>query len=311
MPKSNTTFRRQICASITIFLVASVSLLQAEESKSYTALVAAYQGELDNLFAMLEGETIDRVEEIHGAEFHIGEVNGYPIIVFQTGIGLTNAAMTTQMALSHFNIERLLFSGVSGGVDSSLAKGDLVLADRWMIYGFGAVFSEDAEAERGVHIPEFLKGLITEKQYGTYFPYPMAVIRDGMDKPERLPFYPVDDDLNTIFKEVAADVELINAAGKPATILTDAVCASGLAFMDDFKFTRWLREEWEVAAVEMESGAIAQVCWVNEVPFMQIRSISDVIGNKNPNEFYEFKDVAEKNSARLLNLVMQSGKLPR
>ena len=81
--------------------------------------------------------------------------------------------------------------------------------------------------------------------------------------------------------------------------------------MDDYRYTQWLREHWDIAAVEMESGAIAKVCWVNEVPFMQIRSISDVIGNKNPNEFYEFKAVAEKNSARLLNLVMQSGKLPR
>lgn len=305
------TFVHTARVFLALIFYAWMPFAQAEEPKTYTALVAAYQGELDNLFAMLEGETIERVETIHGAEFHIGEVNGYPIIVFQTGIGLTNAAMTTQMALSHFNIERLLFSGVAGGVDPSLSKGDLMLADRWMIYGFGAVFTEDPEAERGAHIPDFLKGLITEKQYGGYFPYPMAVIRNDMDTPERLPHYPVDPELNAIFKEIAADAELINAAGEPATILTDAVGASGLAFMDDLPFTQWLREHWDIAAVEMESGAIAQVCWVNEIPFMQIRSISDVIGNKNPNEFYEFKEVAEKNSARLLNLVMQSGKLPR
>ena len=68
-----------------------------------------------------------------------------------------------QMALSQFKIERLLFSGVAGGVDPSLSKGDIVLADRWMIYGYGATFTADPEAERGAHIPEFLKGFISEK----------------------------------------------------------------------------------------------------------------------------------------------------
>jgi len=284
---------------------------ELSENVSYTALVAAYQGEFDNILEMLEGEEIERVEYHNGVAFHIGKINDYPIIIFQTGIGLTNAAITTQLAFSQYPIKQLLFSGVAGGLDPRLEKGDISLPSSWVIYGFGAQFTKDPEAERGAKIPEFMLSWINENQYQNYFPFNMMVLKEGAKTPVPMESFPSDPELDAIFREVAANANLVDAKGDDATILLDSVGGSGLTFNDDADYSQFLRKTWNIGSVDMESAVIAQTCFANSVPCMQIRGISDVVGNENSNEFSEFKHVAEKNAARFLNMVMQSGKLPK
>ena len=38
----------------------------------------------------------------------------------------------------------------------------------------------------------------------------------------------------------------------------------------------WLPKEYNIMAVDMESAAIAQVCYISNIPFMSIRAISDI-----------------------------------
>ncbi len=54
-----------------------------------------------------------------------------------------------------------------------------------------------------------------------------------------------------------------------------AKIASGDIFVGDRAEKNRIREKFGAAACEMESGAIAQVCYVNEVPFGVLRVISD------------------------------------
>ena len=44
---------------------------------------------------------------------------------------MVNAAMTTQLALDRFNVSAIIVDGIAGGVDPSLAIGDVVVPDRW------------------------------------------------------------------------------------------------------------------------------------------------------------------------------------
>jgi len=55
-----------------------------------------------------------------------------------------------------------------------------------------------------------------------------------------------------------------------------------------------------MAAVEMEGAAIAQTCHQFNVPFVIIRSLSDIAGKESPTSFDEYLETASVNSSQLV-----------
>ena len=50
----------------------------------------------------------------------------------------------------------------------------------------------------------------------------------------------------------------------------------------------------------MESASIGQVCYINNVNFISIRSISDNANNESHIDYEKFKFIAAKNSAEII-----------
>lgn len=64
--------------------------------------------------------------------YSVGEVSGKNVVVGICGVGATNAAMTTQNLLDTFpSLQRIIFSGIAGGVNPDNNVGDVVVATRW------------------------------------------------------------------------------------------------------------------------------------------------------------------------------------
>ena len=61
-----------------------------------------------------------------------------------------------------------------------------------------------------------------------------------------------------------------------------------------------------MAAVEMEGAAIAQTCHLYGVPFVVIRSMSDIAGTESPTSFEAYLETASVNSSQLVRNMMQS-----
>ena len=55
-----------------------------------------------------------------------------------------------------------------------------------------------------------------------------------------------------------------------------------------------------MAAVEMEGAAIAQTCHQFDVPFVIIRSMSDIAGKESPSSFEAYLETASVNSSQLV-----------
>lgn len=63
----------------------------------------------------------------------------------------------------------------------------------------------------------------------------------------------------------------------------------------------------EAMAVDMESGAIAQVCWLKDVPFSVIRVVSDTPGSgDNFSQYVNFWDDAPKSTFALLSSILKN-----
>jgi adenosylhomocysteine nucleosidase len=102
--------------------------------------------------------------------------------------------------------------------------------------------------------------------------------------------------------------ELIKIAEKGAKELQDVqvvqgLIASGDTFVNELHVVENIRDKFKVVkAVEMEAAAIAQVCYQFAVPFVIIRSLSDIAGKESNISFDQYLEKAALHSA---NLVMK------
>lgn len=79
-------------------------------------------------------------------------------------------------------------------------------------------------------------------------------------------------------------------------ILT-GIIGSGDIFLTDTNLKETIKKDYNCCCVEMEGAAIAQVCTLNEMPFLVIRSISDIPNGNNELDFNEYLKLASKNCA--------------
>ena len=75
---------------------------------------------------------------------------------------------------------------------------------------------------------------------------------------------------------------------------------SGDKFVASVDTIKWLEEEFDAKAVEMEGASIAHVCYLNNVPFVVIRSISDNANNGAHMDYAKFTPIAVKHSTAIL-----------
>lgn len=78
------------------------------------------------------------------------------------------------------------------------------------------------------------------------------------------------------------------------------IIASGDIFCTDTKLKESIKNNFNADCVEMEGAAIAQVCYLNNVPFIVLRSISDIPNEKNHIDFNEYLKLASKNCAKII-----------
>lgn len=107
------------------------------------------------------------------------------------------------------------------------------------------------------------------------------------------------------------DQRLVNVAVKNAEKIdgiqvAEGLIASGDSFMNDPERVEFIRTKMpDLYAAEMEAAAIAQVAYQFEVPFVIIRSLSDIAGKDSNISFDQFLDTAAKNSAELILLMLE------
>ncbi|MCP4323654.1 MAG: 5'-methylthioadenosine/S-adenosylhomocysteine nucleosidase [Psychromonas sp.] len=107
-----------------------------------------------------------------------------------------------------------------------------------------------------------------------------------------------------------ADEKLINIAQDAAQTIKDLKIIQGLIctgdiFMADPQKAEIARNNFPtMAACEMEAASIAQVCFQFKVPFVIIRSLSDIAGKKSELSFEQYLPIAAKNASILVEAIL-------
>ena len=106
---------------------------------------------------------------------------------------------------------------------------------------------------------------------------------------------PLDAALSEKAADVCADLGLTALCG---------TIASGDRFVVDPAYKAWLREQFGAIACEMEGQPIAQVCYMNGLPCLILRSISDSVDG-GAADYETFKHAAADRSAKVIKSLLR------
>lgn len=182
-------------------------------------------------------------------EFYEGSLEGKQVVVVRSGIGKVNAGICTQILVDLFHVDAVINTGIAGSLKNEVNIGDIVLSTD--------VVHHDVDAQG--------------------FGYPVGQI-PRMDTFS----FQADEYLRntamTVCREVNPEIQVF--CGR---------VASGDQFISAGDVKARIKENFDAYCVEMEGAAIAQGAYLNQVPFLIIRAISDKADNSATMDYPTFE----------------------
>jgi adenosylhomocysteine nucleosidase len=286
--------------------LAPAARAQTLDAKPRTAVITAFAPEKTAMMALLQDKKIYR---IHGAEIVAGTLAGHPVLLAESGVSMVNASMTAQSLIDRFRIERIVFSGIAGGIDPSLHVGDVVVPEEWAQPMENVVMRETPDGPRA---PSFM----ADEVIASVPPFGVMASKKIDTNHQFHDSFKADPALLETARKVAASLTLKACSSdqhcleQPPRILVGGVGVSTMSFVDNAKFRDWLYSAWKARATDMESAAVAQVAYINGVPFIAFRSLSDLAGGEaDANRMDLFMTLAAENAASVVKAFI--GALPK
>ncbi|MCI9063091.1 MAG: 5'-methylthioadenosine/adenosylhomocysteine nucleosidase [Clostridia bacterium] len=205
---------------------------------------------------------MDNIEEckIYELSFFKGVIADSCVILVESGVGKVNASRVTQILIDKFDIDIIINVGSGAAANDKLDIGDIVIGETLVQHDFDI----------------------------TAFGHKKGYISNVGNNIKS------DNNLINKMKDVVSNLSNSEYKVQLGTI------ASGDIFCTDINLKNNIRDEFKADVIEMESAAVAQVCELDNIPFIIIRSISDKPNGNNQITFEEFLKFASRRCAIIL-----------
>lgn len=213
----------------------------------------------EEVAALKEKMELKEVLKKASMEFYQGTLQGKDVVVVRSGIGKVNAGLCTQILIDVFGVTHVINTGIAGSLDARIDIGDIVISTE--------AVQHDMDA--------------------TEFGYPLGQI------PRMETFaFPADERMGRIAKEACEKVN-------PEVQVFMGRVVTGDQFIAGKEVKDRIKANFDGLCTEMEGGAIAQAAWLNQVPFVVIRAISDKADDSAQMDYPTFERQAILHSVRL------------
>ena len=89
-------------------------------------IIAALESEV---MALRDELKDSKVEHIAGADFHVGKIGKYEVVLMRCGVGKVAAGAGAQAMILAYKPDVIINTGCAGAIDTDLKVGDMVLSD--------------------------------------------------------------------------------------------------------------------------------------------------------------------------------------
>ena len=203
---------------------------------------------------------VERIVEKASMKFFEGTLNSANVVVVQCGIGKVNAGMCVQILADCFGVTHIINTGVAGSLNADLDIGDILISTE-------AVYHDMDVSPLGYEVGQ-VPGINVK-----CFPADKAMIDAAKESCEK-----VNTDINVMTGRVASGDQFIASKEVKDKIIADVAgyCA------------------------EMEGAAIAHAAYLNKIPFVVVRAISDKADNSAEMDYPTFEKAAAGHCAALV-----------
>ncbi len=199
-------------------------------------------------------------------EFNKGRIYDKDVVVVRSGIGKVNAGICAQILVDLFEVDAIINTGIAGSLKAEINIGDIVLSADTVQHDMDAVA----------------------------FGYPVGQI----PRMDTLAF-PADEKLVSLAKECC---ERVN----PEIAVYVGRVVSGDQFVADKKVKERLIESFGGYCTEMEGAAIGQAAYLNEVPYVVIRAISDKADDSASVDYPTFEAKAIEHTVKFMKEMIKN-----
>ena len=207
------------------------------------------------------------VSKIAGMYFYDGTYEGRRAVVVRSGVGKVNAAICAQILVDRFNVTAIINTGIAGSLKNEIDIGDIVV-------------STDA---------------VQHDMDATVFGYKKGQIPQADEY-----IFPANKELRELAVKVCREAV-------PGIRTFEGRVVSGDQFVSDDAVKAGLKAEFDGYCAEMEGAAIAQAAYLNKVPFVILRAISDKADGSAGMVYDEFEKMAATNSVTLVTHMIKEG----
>lgn len=200
-----------------------------------------------------------------GMNFYQGTIKGKEVVVVRSGVGKVNAGLCSQILVERYHVDGIVNTGIAGSLKNEVNVGDIVLST--------VAVQHDVDA--------------------TGFGYPLGEIPQlGVKE------FPADERLRQLAERCChrANPDIQTFSGR---------IASGDQFISSREKKNWIRDTFDAYCTEMEGAAVAQAAYLNQVPYLIVRAISDKADDSAQVDYNEFEAKAVEHSVRLMAAMLE------
>lgn len=214
--------------------------------------------------ALKEQMDVKNIVEKASMKFYEGTLRGKDVVIVQCGIGKVNAGICVQILADLFQVDAVINTGVAGSLRAEINIGDIVVS------------TDACEHDMDVTALGYKQGIIPQMKES---------------------FFKADRQLVEAAIEVCREVN-------PDINVYEGRVLSGDQFISGEEIKNKLIDLFDGFCTEMEGAAIAHAAFLNEIPYVVIRAISDKADGSAHMDYPEFECAAAAHSAKLVeNLV--------
>lgn len=227
---------------------------------------------MDNeISVLLEKAEIEQEDLIGGMKYYVGRLCGKNVVITRAGIGKVRASSGVTAMINRYNISKVLFTGIAGGVADETQVLDEVVATSLVEHDYGVIGNDGfvwVSGDPGI-----------SREVGEY--------------------YYCDETLVELAYKAA-----VEAVGKEHVF--KGTIATGDQFIASEAYVQRLKDEYDAYACEMEGASVAVICIKYNKPFVVIRALSDKADGKAHDSYKDFGDIAGANSSKIILKMLDS-----
>jgi adenosylhomocysteine nucleosidase len=270
-------------SSLCVVLVAALLMSGCAQSVRHAGLEPiGIMGALDSEIELIkQGMRLHSSTVVSGRTFYEGDIEGHRVVLVKAGVGKVNAAMTAQIMTDRFKVRSMIFTGIAGGVNPELHVEYVVISNKVIQHDYG-LMARDGFHPGGVPMSD-TAGTWTDVPY---FEPDSRLVAYAMKAAGRVSFPQPD---STVSPHVSGPIKVF-----------EGCIVTGDQFIASEEKRVWLQNTFDAYATEMEGAAVAQVSESNGVPFVIIRTLSDLANEDADIDIAKFFSYAAHNSAMLV-----------